>query len=91
MSEVKFCNPPAYDEISVKALYSKVVSFQEVRLYFLDKYPKGKQCCRAYMYNVWNTIRPDDVDQVFKHANSVRYSLQSDKIKDNTIVITDSW
>ena len=26
MSEVNFCNVPAYDEIGVKALYSKVVN-----------------------------------------------------------------
>ena len=91
MNNVKFCNPPAYDEIGVKALYDKVVSYPEVKTYFPDKYPKGRQCDRSYMYNVWNTIRPDDVTQVISHANSVRYSLDSEKVKENTIIITDSW
>ena len=89
MNQVKFCNPPAYDEIGVKALYEKVVSYPEVKTYFPDKYPKGRQCDRSYMYNVWNTIRPDDVTQVIAHANSVRYSLDSEKVRENTIVITE--
>ena len=28
MSEVRFCNPPLYDEIGVKALYDKVVKLE---------------------------------------------------------------
>ena len=28
MAEVRFCNPPAYDEIGVKALYEKIVNQQ---------------------------------------------------------------
>ena len=42
MNQVKFCNPPSYDEIGVKALYDKVISYPEVKIYFPDKYPKGR-------------------------------------------------
>ena len=91
MKDVKFCNPPAYDEIGVKALYDKVVSQPTVKKYFPDKFPKGKTCDRSYMYNVWNTVCPDDVEKVLRHANDVRYSLKSDKVKENTIIVTDEW
>ena len=43
------------------------------------------------MYNVWNTICPEDVEKVLKHANDVRYSLKSEKVKENTIIVTDEW
>ena len=41
MSEVRFVNPPAYDEIGVKALYAKVSNMRELKEYFPDKFPKG--------------------------------------------------
>ena len=39
MGEVRFCNPPAYDEIGVKSLYERVVSQPELKPYFPDKFP----------------------------------------------------
>ena len=81
MSEVKFCNPPVFDEIGVKALYAKIVAQSNMADYFPDKFPKGRYCCRSYMYNIWNTLHPDDVKAVFEHANSVRYSVTADKIQ----------
>ena len=61
MNAVRFCNPPAYDEIGVKALYRKIVALEGMGQHFPDKYPKGTQCDRSYMFNVWNTIYPEDV------------------------------
>jgi hypothetical protein len=64
MSEVKFCNVPAFDEIGVKNIYERVVMSPGMAAYFPDKYPKGRTCCREYMYNVWNSIHPEDVNSV---------------------------
>ena len=62
MNNVKFCNPPAYDEKGVKALYQKVVSQPELQPYFPDSFPIGQRCCKSYMFNVWNTVKPDQVE-----------------------------
>ena len=59
--------------------------------YFPDSYPKGRMCDRSYMYNVWNTLHPEDVKAVIAYANEVRYSLVSERIKEDTILITDAW
>ena len=61
LDQVKLCSVAAFDEIGVKALYDKVISRPGMSKYFPDKYPKGKACNREYMYNVWNTIHPEDV------------------------------
>ena len=61
MNQVNFCNPPSFDEISVTRLYDEVVARPGMALYFPSKYAKGRQCCKAYMYNVWNTLHPNDV------------------------------
>ena len=43
--------------------------------YFPDKFPIGRTCNREYMYNVWNTMHPEDVKEVIEYANSQRYSI----------------
>ena len=46
--EVRFINPPAFDEIGVKNLYDKVLQEEGMKEYFPDKLPKGLQCDKAY-------------------------------------------
>ena len=91
IKDVNFCNPPAFDEIGVKNLFEKVMRMPEVKIFFPEIWPKGRQCDKSYFYNVWNTIHEDQVQNVIKHANSVRYSLMSDEVKDNSIIITKEW
>lgn len=59
MKQVRFVNAPAYDEIGVKALYDKVVQQPGMAKYFPNKYPKGRQCEKQYMFNIWNSIHPE--------------------------------
>ena len=91
MKEVNFCNVPAFDEIGVKALYTKVIELPGMSKYFPSSLPKGKQCCKQYMYNVWNTIYPEDVQAVLEHANKNRFAIDAQQVKDNTIIITEEW
>ena len=41
MNEVKFINPPLFDEIAVKHLYKDVSSQPLIKDYFPDEFPKG--------------------------------------------------
>ena len=43
------------------------------------------------MYNVWNTIYPEDVQAVLEHANKNRFAIDAQQVKDNTIIITEEW
>ena len=46
---------------------------------------------KPYMYNVWNTIHADEVKAVIDHANQVRYGLKNEKVKQESIIITEQW
>ena len=59
--------------------------------YFPSKFPKGSQCDKEYMYNIWNTLYPEDVAEVINYANGLRYSIDTEAEKDNNILITDEW
>ena len=59
--------------------------------YFPSKYPKGRQCDKQYMYNVWNSIHPEDVKQVVDHANNQRYEINTERQKEEAVIISDKW
>ena len=91
MSEVKFVNVPAFDEIAVKHLYSAVLKKEGMAAYFPDKFPKNTQCEKAYFYNVWNTLYPEQVKEVIKHANEQRYTVSNQAAQENSIAISEGW
>ena len=43
------------------------------------------------MYNIWNTIYPEDVKEVLATANRRRFAADNQKVKENTIIITEDW
>ena len=91
MSEVRFCSPSCYDELGVKALYDKVKSRPGMAELLPDKFPLGRQCDKSYLYNCWNTLYPQEVKAVIDHANSQRYSVDNDKVKENSIMLSSHW
>ena len=91
MKDVRFVNPPAYGEIGVKHLYDRVVKLPGMAELFPSKYPKGRSCCRAYMYNCWNTLFPEDVASVIEYANKQRFSVDNNLVKGNSIMVSDEW
>ena len=59
--------------------------------YFPDKFPKNTQCDKAYFYNVWNSLYPEQVKEVINHANAQRYTVSSQAAKENSIKISEGW
>ena len=46
VKDVTVCNPPFYDEISVKELYDTCIKMKGMAEHFPDQYPKGRSCAR---------------------------------------------
>ena len=61
MKDMRFINPPSYDEISIVRIYDKAMELPGMQDYFLDHYSKGNQCNKEYFYNLFNTLYPDKV------------------------------
>ena len=91
MTDVRFINAPAFDEIGVKALYDEALKMSGMKKYFPDKYAKSRQCDRSYFYNVWNSLYPEEVKEVINYANRQRFTISEEKARDESIVITDDW
>ena len=91
MSEVRVCNPPKYDEISVKNLYDRCIQLPGMKDYFPVSYAKGKRCQREYFFSVLNTLYPDETIKIIVNAKQARVPGQSEDDKHNTIQISNEW
>jgi hypothetical protein len=60
-SEVRICNPPHYDEISVVKLYDAWLQLPGMKAYFPSTYPKGRSCSREYFFTIANTLHPEEM------------------------------
>ena len=66
--DVLYIEVPKFDELSVKRLYDQLLSLESMTNYFPDKYPKGRQCDREYLFNVANTLHPGVIQEFIDHA-----------------------
>jgi len=89
--DVKFIEVPRYDEISVKNLYDRLVGLDGMKDYYPSKYPKGKICDREYLFNIANTMHPEVIKEIIKHAYEQRYDFKAEQNKLDSILISEDW
>ena len=65
---VMWITVPKYDELSVKNLYKKLLTLDNMEKNFPDYYAKGRVCDRDYLFNVANTLHPGVVQELIDHA-----------------------
>ena len=68
-ADVQRITVPHYDELSVKALWPDIKRDPEFTQYFPDTYPAGKGPPRQYFFDILNTIQPEYLERILKHAN----------------------
>ena len=59
--------------------------------YFPKKMAKGRVPDREYFFNLVNTFQPSYLQQIIKHANSQRNSVEAEAMEKEVIEITDDW
>ena len=91
MKDVRPINPPRFDEISVKNLYEDCLKLPNMSLYFPDRYPKGRQCCRKYFFDILNTLHPDYTRSMIINAKKVRVISDDPDDQGKMIVIDPEW
>ena len=80
LSEVKWINPPKYDEISVANLYPRFKGDPNINVYLPSKLAKGKLPDRAYFFNVLNTVYEERMAAMIAHSNKIRFEAANDGI-----------
>jgi hypothetical protein len=79
MEEVKFCNVPLYDELSLKSIAPQMNEDPLFVSFFPSNLPKGRAHDRSYFWNVLNTLHPEYVSAIVKFAEEPRHSAKAEK------------
>jgi hypothetical protein len=74
--DVDYIHVSHFQELSVKNLWKELKDDPAFKIYFQDSYPDEKGPCRTYFFDILNTIYPDYLKQIMKHAASERFSAQ---------------
>ena len=91
VSDIKHCNPPRYDEITVVQLYDTCVQMPRMAQYFPDTYPKGRGCNRDYFFTILATIHPEYVDKLLKNCKEVRFATEENENDGDAIDLDPKW
>ena len=91
LSEVKLIAVTKYDELSVKNLYDNFMTLEGMKDFFPDKYPKGRQCDREYMFNIANTLYEEITNELINHALLQRHNVENERVQRDTIMMSDHW
>jgi len=78
---VDYIHVSHYDELSVKKLWEQIKDDKAINVYFQDVFAKDRYPCREYFFNLLNTIYPDYLSQIMKHACKERFSAEGANMK----------
>ena len=53
------------------------------------KVHKGRTLDKNYFWTVVNTVLPEEVDAILKHANELRNAVSGDKQKQSAILVSE--
>ena len=76
IGNINFVNVPMYDELSVKRLWPEMRGSPDFMRFFPDKLPKGRLPDRDYFFNIMNTVNTEYMQQLIRHANEERHSME---------------
>lgn len=68
LSDVKFIEVPKFDELSVQKLFPLFEVDANMKVYFPDRLPKGRNPDRSYFFNVMNTMHPEYTQELIRVA-----------------------
>ena len=72
-------------------MYKKLLALPGMEQYFPEKYPKGRQCDREYLFNVANTLHAGIIQELIDYALKQRYDPKMGDNKQDSILISDKW
>ena len=90
-ADVKICNPPRYDEISVTSLYADCIQLDGMSEHFPDEYPKGRSCSREYFFSILATKQPQYTKELILNSKKQRFDGDDEDAAKERIVIDPSW
>ena len=91
LAQVRPINVPRYDELSVSGLILEVMSQKDLAKFFPEQRTKADLPDREYFFSVINTIEPDYLSALVKHAQTQCNAPVNPQDNPNVIEVTEFW
>ena len=72
--DIEYISVPGWDELAVKNLWPELKDDSEFNIYFQDEFANDKSPNREYFFDILNTIYPEYLKTIMKHASAQRYT-----------------
>jgi len=82
---------PRYDELSVHGLIGDVMKVKDLSKFFTEQRTSSDLPDREYFFNVINTVEPDYLASLVKHAQNQRFNNMAPDENPNIIEVTSFW
>jgi hypothetical protein len=90
-SQIRAISVPRYDELSVHALIKDVMANKDLAKFFPEQRTSSDLPDREYFFNVLNTVEPDYLGALIKHAQNQRFDNKLPDENPNIIEVTSFW
>ena len=91
MTKVRHINMPKFDELSVRNIFPRFKDDVMVMMYLQDEYAKQRYPDREYFFSILNTIHPEYVAKIVKHANKQRHSAEGKQDEKEVVQVSKEW
>jgi hypothetical protein len=82
---------PHYDELSVDALIKDVMTIPDLGKFFLEQKTPANRPDREFFFNIINTVDPDYLSALIRHAQGLRFGSSARSKEDNIIEVNEYW
>lgn len=90
-SQIRPITVPRYDELSVSGLIKDAMANSDLAKFFQDQKTLADLPDREFFFNVLNTIEPEYLSALIRHAQSLRFNNLAKDENPNIIQINDFW
>ena len=80
-----------YDELSVDALIKDVMTIPDLGKFFPEQKTPANRPDREFFFNIINTVDPDYLSALIRHAQGLRFGSSARSKEDNIIEVNEYW
>lgn len=90
-AQIRPISVPRFDELSVANLIKEVMTQKDLAKFFPEQRTKADLPDREYFFNIINTVEPEYLAALVKHAQNQRVHAGEPQDNPNVIEVTEFW
>ena len=90
-NQIRPIEVPHYDILSVETLVKDVMTIPDLGKFFPEQKTHSNRPDRQFFFNIINTVDPDYLSALIRHAKGLRFGSGAPSKEDNIIEVNEHW